>query len=128
MLSRRVRRRKSIPGVMSDLRGGVFMKHMWVLAAFAALAMPAFGQQSAPRPGNDPLQEICSGFLQQGGQGVSGDRNRLCTCLVRETKSRLTEPEMKAYNRAAETGQAPPEAVMQKVMGIATTCLTEAAK
>lgn len=35
---------------------------------------------------------------------------------------------MRAYARAAETGQAPPEAVMQKVMGIATTCLTEAAK
>lgn len=106
------------------------MKHMWVLAAFAALAgaMPAYGQQSVPKPASDPLQEICSGFLQQSGQGISGDRNRLCTCLARETKSRLTEPEMRAYSRATETGQAPPEAVMQKVMGIATTCLTEAAK
>ena len=103
------------------------MKHIWMLIVLS-IAAPAYGQQSAPKSGADPLQEICTGFLQQGGQGVSGDRNRLCTCLVRETKNRLTEPEMRAYNRAAETGQPPPEAVMQKVMGIAAACLTEAAK
>ena len=102
------------------------MKHMCMYAAIF-VAAPALGQQSVPKNGSDPLQEICSGFLQQSGQGVSGDRNRLCACLSRETKSRLTEPEMRAYSRAAETGQPPPDAVMQKVMGIATTCLTEAA-
>ncbi len=103
------------------------MKHMWVCAVIF-MAAPALAQQSVPKTSGDPLQEICAGFLQQSGQGVSGDRNRLCACLSRETKSRLTEPEMRAYSRAAETGQPPPEAVMQKVMGIATTCLTEAAK
>jgi hypothetical protein len=47
---------------------------------------------------------------------------------VRETKGRLTEAEMKAYNQATATGQQPPPAVMQKVVGIATACLTEAQK
>ena len=107
------------------------MKHIWrisLLGLAAVMAAPAAAQQSLPKSNGDPLQEICQGFLSQSGQGISGDRNRLCICLARETKSRLTEPEMRAYARAAETGQAPPEAVMQKVMGIATACLTEAAK
>lgn len=107
------------------------MRHMWLLAvAISAVTgfVPAWGQQSPPKSSGDPLMEICSGFLEQSGQGVSGDKGRLCTCLVRETKARLSEPEMKAYNRAAETGQPPPEAVMQKVIGIATACLTEAQK
>lgn len=104
------------------------MRHIWLAAFAAVIAGPTAAQQSLPKSSADPLQEICQGFLAQSGQGISGDRNRLCTCLARETKGRLTEPEMRAYARAAETGQPPPDAVMQKVLGIATTCLTEAAK
>lgn len=76
--------------------------------------------------GGDPLKEICTGFLQQGGAGIAGDHERLCTCLVTETQRQLTREEMVAYSRATETGQQPPPAVMQKVLGIATTCLTQA--
>ena len=104
------------------------MRHIGVALLVTLIAGPAMGQQSLPKSNADPLQDICTGFLAQSGQGISGDRNRLCVCLSRETKIRLTEPEMKAYARAAETGQPPPDAVMQKVMGIATACLTEAAK
>jgi hypothetical protein len=95
------------------------------MVSFSALAQTA---PSLPKNNGDPLSDICTGFLEQSGQGVSGDRNRLCSCLVRETKSRLTRPEMDAYSRATQTGKAPPPAVMEKVMGIATTCLTEAAR
>ena len=102
-----------------------------LIAVLAMVAFPALAQTAPAAPKNnnaDPLGEICTGFLDQSGQGISGDRNRLCSCLVRETKSRLTRPEMDAYNRATQNGQAPPPAVMEKVMGIATTCLTEAAR
>ncbi len=94
--------------------------YLVALTVFAAL--PAFAQQQAV----DPLKEICTNFLAQGGGGVSGDANRLCTCLVKETQARLTRREMELYNDAALKGQAPPDAVMEKVMGIATTCLTAA--
>lgn len=96
-----------------------------MLAAFMTSA--AYAQQSLPKTSGDPLLEICTGFLQQG-QTVSGDQAKLCTCLVRETKGRLSEAEMKAYNQATSTGQAPPPAVLDKVIGIATACLTEAQK
>ena len=102
-----------------------------LIAVLTIIAVPAVAQTAPAAPknnGGDPLGEICTSFLDQSGAGVSGDRNRLCSCLVRETKSRLTRPEMDAYNRATQTGQAPPPAVMEKVMGIATTCLTEAAR
>ncbi|MBX7198414.1 MAG: hypothetical protein K1X51_03465 [Rhodospirillaceae bacterium] len=100
--------------------------HITLIAA-VLLATSAYGQQSLPKSGGDPLMEICSGFLQQG-QGVSGDQAKLCTCLVRETKGRLTQAELQAYNQATASGQQPPPAVMQKVIGIATACLTEAQK
>jgi hypothetical protein len=96
-------------------------------AAVLFAAVPAPAQQSVPKTSGDPLQDICTGFMEQSGQGVSGDRNKLCTCLVRETKSRLTPQEMKAYSEAGQAGRAPPDAIMQKVMGIATACLTESA-
>ena len=89
-------------------------------------SLPAAAQQTLPKGAGDPLKEICTGFLEQGGQGVSGDRNKLCTCLVRETQSGLTRQEMALYSKAAETGQAPPPAIMEKVLNIATTCLTAA--
>ncbi len=107
--------------------------HIWrALGLGAALmtvlmAAPVSAQQSLPKTSGDPLMEICTGFLQQG-QSVSGDQAKLCTCLVRETKGRLSEAEMKAYNQATSTGQPPPPAVLDKVIGIATACLTEAQK
>jgi hypothetical protein len=76
--------------------------------------------------GTDPLMGICSGVLAQSPGGVSGDRNKLCTCLVRETPAQLTPTEMLAYAEAAQAGRAPPDAVMQKITRIATQCLQEA--
>ena len=101
------------------------MKAM-LIAGFVIGGAPAYAQQTVPKASGDPLQAICTGFLDQSGQGVAGNRDRLCSCLARETKGRLTEAEMKAYNRASQSGQAPSEAVMQKVLGIATYCLTQA--
>ena len=86
-----------------------------LLLGSAALA------QSTP---SDPLKEICTSFLAQGAGTVGGDHQKLCTCLVSQTQ--LTRQEMEIYNKAATSGQPPPPAIMQKVVGIATTCLTQA--
>jgi hypothetical protein len=99
------------------------MKISLLVSLLCLAAMPALAQ-TLPQGSGNPLQDICTGFLDQSGQGVSGDRNVLCTCLVRETKARLTVDEMKLYSRAGETGQSPPPAIMEKVIGIATLCLT----
>ena len=88
---------------------------------------PCFAQQT-PKPANDPLMEICSSFLEQSGQGISGDRNNLCTCLVRETQARLTRQEMQVYNDAGRTGKQVPDAIMQKIVGIATLCLQQSVR
>ena len=100
------------------------MKSILILSVLAMTALPALAQQSLPQGSSDPMQSLCSGFLEQSGQGVSGDHNKLCACLVRETKARLTPQEMQAYNKASETGQTPPPAVMDKVIAVATTCLS----
>jgi hypothetical protein len=99
-----------------------------IAIVLVVLAAAPGAAQTPPKGGGDPLRDICTSFLDQSGQGVAGDRNRLCTCLVRETKGRLTPQEMQAYNKAAQAGQAPPPAVMEKVVGIATKCLTEASR
>ena len=99
------------------------MKIVFVALLVAVAATPAIARQSLGGSG-DPLQEICTGFMEQSRQGVSGDRNKLCACLVRETKARLTVREMEIYSKAGETGQSPPPAIMEKVLGVATTCLT----
>ena len=92
-----------------------------LLLSGAAFDRTAFAQAGA----KDPLQEICSSFLAQGGGSVSGDHAKLCSCLVGETQKQLTRQEMEAYNKAATTGQPPPPAVMDKVIGVATLCLTQ---
>lgn len=102
------------------------MRTGFLLIGLLFAAGPVCAQQALPKGSGDPLKDICTGFLEQGGQGVSGDRNKLCTCLVSETQSRLTRREMEIYSKAAETGQAPPPAIMDKVVNIATTCLTAA--
>lgn len=104
-------------------KDGIMTKTV-LLAALLMATAPATAQQTAPKTGGDPLKEICTGFLAQSGQGVSGDQNKLCTCLVTQTQARLTRQEMEIYNKASSTGQAPPPAIMDKVVGIATTCLS----
>jgi hypothetical protein len=100
------------------------MKSILIVSLLAMTIVPAFAQQSPSQAPNDPLQSLCSGFLEQSGQSVSGNANKLCACLVRETKARLTPQEMAVYSRASETGQTPPPSVMEKVIAVATTCLT----
>ena len=91
------------------------------------ISAPCFAQQT-PKPSNDPLAEICTSFLDQTGQGITGDRNNLCTCLVRETKARLTPEEMRIYYEAGQMAKQVPDAIMQKVVGIATLCLQQSAR
>ncbi len=98
-----------------------------ILCGLILVSMSSLTAAQQRVPGStDPLMDICTGFLAQSGQGVSGDAGRLCTCLTRETQVRLSRPEMEAYAQATSDGQAPPERVMQKVMGIAAQCLAEA--
>ncbi len=96
------------------IRSLVFLSVLLFCGAAFAQAVP-----------NDPLKEICTNFLAQGAGSVGGDPQRLCTCLVSETQKRLTRQEMEIYNKAATSGQQPPPAIMDKVVGIATTCLTQ---
>lgn len=95
-------------------------------AALILAATPAAFAQTLPKSSGDPLQDICTSFLEQSGQGISGNRNKLCTCLVRETQARLTTKEMEIYSKMGETGEQPPPALMEKIIGVATACLTEA--
>lgn len=97
-----------------------------ILLVAALMTCASAYAQTLPKTSGDPLQEICTSFLAQSGAGIAGNHTRLCTCLVTETQKRLTREEMVAYDKANQTGQQPPPEVMQKVMGIATTCLTQA--
>ena len=106
--------------------GDMTMKRL-IGVAMALVATPVLAQTTTQAPSNaDPIQAICSGFLAENSAGVSADKVKLCSCLVRETKSRLSVDEMKSYSQANLNGQAPSDAVMQKVIAIAQTCLTEA--
>lgn len=98
------------------------MTKRFVLLGVLLASASAFAQA----PPGDPLKEICTGFLAQSGAGIAGDQAKLCTCLVDETQKRLTREEMEIYNRATTTGAQPPPAIMEKVVGIATACLTQA--
>lgn len=70
--------------------------------------------------------EICSGFLDQNGLQISGDAKRLCTCLVREVKGKLSEDEMRVYDQLNQAGRPLADALQSKITGIAVQCLTEA--
>ena len=96
------------------------------LVFFAALVADSAAIAQTPASSEDPLKEICTGFLAQSGVGVSGDQNKLCACLVAETQKRLTRREMEIYEKAVDSGTQPPPAVTEKVLGIATACLTQA--
>lgn len=93
-----------------------------ILLAFAA---PAVAQTNTPATNTD-LAAICSGLLQQAPGGVSGDHAKLCSCLTTQTMSGLTQAEMMAYAQSTVENKAPPEAVMSKIVAIATSCLQQA--
>lgn len=82
--------------------------------------------QTAPKSSGDPLMEICSGFLTQNNLNISGDAARLCGCLVREVKGKLSKAEMEVYDRNNAAGRPLPAALQNKITGIAVQCLTEA--
>jgi len=100
---------------------------LFLAALIVSAAMPV-AAQTLPQSSANPLQEICSGFLEQSGQGISGDQAKLCACLVTQVQAGLTRAEMEAYAAATQNGQQPPPAVMQKVVSIATQCLTASAR
>jgi len=96
-----------------------------VLNSFV-IASVTRAQTAGTQNQNNALLGVCSGFLAQSAGSVSGDHDRLCACLVRETSTKLTMAEMSAYSEAALNNASPPPAVMDKVMAIATSCLAEA--
>jgi hypothetical protein len=98
---------------------------MRVALVFCLFALPALAQ-TMPKTSGDPLEEICSGFLEQNGLKVSGDMGRLCGCLVREVKGQLSRAEMENYDRLNAAGRPLPPALQNKISGIAVQCLTAA--
>ena len=93
-----------------------------VLFCFASIA----NAQPAPKNSGDPLQDICSGFLEQNNLKVGGSAAKLCGCLVREVKGKLSRPEMEAYDKANAAAKPLPPALQEKISTIAVQCLTEA--
>ena len=98
----------------------------FVLAALLIVSSATAQAQTLPKSSGNPLEEMCTAFLEQGGAGVSGNHGTLCSCLVREIQARLTRAELEAYNKASESGGEVPPAIMQKVLAVASTCLTQA--
>jgi hypothetical protein len=113
------------PVIFERRRGTCARVAIAIVFAQAFWAAPAVAQGLPSAQGADPLREICSSMLEQSG-GVAGSQDVLCKCLVRETSAKLTRAEMVAYSTATQKGQSPPPAVMNKIMGIATTCLAQA--
>jgi hypothetical protein len=100
---------------------------MMVRLIVAALLMSAASQaQTLPKTSGDPLEEICSGFLEQNSLQIGGSGAKLCTCLVREVKGKLSRAEMETYDRANAAARPLPPALQEKISGIAVQCLTEA--
>jgi hypothetical protein len=67
---------------------------------------------------------LCSGLLSQSGVATTG-QDKLCNCLISQVTSKLSADDMMAYAQATMNSQTPPPAVMDKVMGIATSCLNQ---
>ena len=82
--------------------------------------------QSLPNNSGDPLQEICSGFLEQNNLSIGGSVAKLCTCLVREVKGKLSRSEMETYDKFNAAAKPLPPALQDKISGIAVQCLTDA--
>lgn len=100
----------------------------FVIIALVSLIANTAIAQTVPKSSGDPLQEICTGFMEQNRLNISGDAQRLCTCLVREVQGKLSRTEMEAYDKAAAAAQPMPQALQAKISGIAVQCLTEAQK
>jgi hypothetical protein len=92
-----------------------------LLFAVVLLTNSAWAQTAA-----DPLQEICAGFLEQNSLSISGDAQRLCTCLVREVQAKLSRGEMETYDSYNAAAKPLPPALQNKISGIAVQCLGEA--
>jgi len=97
-----------------------------VIAVAVMLCASAAFAQTAPKTSGDPLEEICSGFLEQNSLQIGGSAQKLCTCLVREVKGKLSRAEMETYDRANAAAKPLPPALQDKISGIAVQCLTEA--
>lgn len=97
-----------------------------ILISPAGFARTVQAQAIPNSPGGDPLIEICSGFLEQNSLKVGGDMARLCSCLVREVKGKLSRAEMETYDKYNAAAKPLPNALQNKISGIAVQCLTEA--
>jgi hypothetical protein len=98
----------------------------WIAAALILCASAASAQTAPRQGGGDPLEEICSGFLDQNNLSIGGNAGKLCTCLVREVKGKLSRREMEVYDQANAVAKPLPPALQEKITGIAVQCLTEA--
>jgi hypothetical protein len=87
-------------------------------------SMAAAQSASVPAATADPMMSMCSGLLTESGAGMTG-KDKLCRCLINEVTAKLTVDEMTAYAQANANSQTPPQAVMDKVTGIATGCLNQ---
>ncbi len=94
-----------------------------VVTLLCALSAQA---QTLPQGSGDPLQDICSGFLEQNNLKIGGSAAKLCTCLVREVKGKLSRTEMETYDKFNAAAKPLPPALQDKISGIAVQCLTEA--
>jgi len=100
---------------------------MRIMIVVAALLCAGHAMaQTLPQGSGDPLEDICSGFLEQNSLKVSGSAKKLCTCLVREVKGKLSRAEMELYDKAAAAAKPLPDALQTKISNIAVQCLTEA--
>jgi hypothetical protein len=97
-----------------------------IAASFLMLWASVSPAQTLPKTSGDPLEEICSGFLEQNSLKVGGDMAKLCTCLVREVKGQLSRTEMETYDRLNAAAKPLPNALQNKVTNIALQCLTAA--
>jgi hypothetical protein len=99
--------------------------HRILLLLIAVMWSPMVSAQSSvPSASTDPSMSLCSGLLTESGVGMTG-KDKLCSCLISQVTSQLTADEMTAYAQANMNSQSPPQTVMDKVMGIATRCLSQ---
>lgn len=96
-----------------------FLAFTVVIAVILSFSVSSQAQQ-------DPLAEICRGFLSSSGAPAPGNAGILCNCLVQEVQANLNASEMQAYQAATQSGRALPPGVESKITAIAVRCLTRA--
>ena len=105
---------------------GFTMQRVLLLFAAIAWAFPSAAQTTNGTSGaGDPMTSLCTGLLTESGSGITA-KDKLCSCLINGVTSKLSADEMTAYAEANLNSQTPPPGVMDKVMGIATSCLNQA--